>query len=477
MTEALTIAEIRRWFDNPLVKTFLSNALKNNGKDEKLIIEEALDNLVFGAKCGLTCRFYSWVIGVILKKSAKTFGTNPEEVLKNLKEPVFRRGIVNVLEGIANFGVQTPQTTAAPFLVVWQLTNICNLRCKHCYASASSQVMPDELTTDEAKNLIDELARTGVVAIAFSGGEPLMRKDFFELATYAKEKDFYVSVATNGTLIKPKIARKLKECVNYVEISLDGMKETHESFRGIPGIFNKTLKGIKNSVKEGLDVCIAPTITKFNLNEIPEILELGKKLGVNRFIAFNFIPTGRGKEIVNQDITPEEREKLLNFLYSKLLDKNYPDIFSTAPQYSRIAIKAAQENSEAEVLPTHFAGKEAREALKGKTQVLSDFIGGCGCGRIYCCIQPNGDIWPCVFMPIKLGNVRKNKFKDVWLGNLILKDLRDRSKLEGHCKVCNFRNVCGGCRARAYGYFKDIHAPDPGCIYNKKYWDELKSAM
>ncbi|MDI6904564.1 MAG: radical SAM protein [Candidatus Bathyarchaeia archaeon] len=149
------------------------------------------------------------------------------------------------MEGIAEFGIQTPQTTAAPFLVVWQFTNAYNLRCKHFYASAISETMPDELTTEEAKDLIDELADCGVVAIAFSGGEPLIRKDFFEIANYAKERDFYVSVATNGTLITPSIGKKLKSCVDYVEISLDGLKETHEKFRGISGVFDKTINGIK----------------------------------------------------------------------------------------------------------------------------------------------------------------------------------------------------------------------------------------
>lgn len=477
MTGALTIAEIRRWLGNPLVKLVLNNGFKKDEKNNKLIIETAFENLVFGTRCGLTCKFYSWLVDFLIKKSANAFETDPKQVLEGLKDPVFRRGIINVLEGIAKFGVQTPQTTAAPFLVVWQLTNACNLKCKHCYASASNKLRPDELTTEEAKKLIDEFADAGVVAIAFSGGEPLVRQDFFEIACYAKKKDFYVSVATNATLITRKVTKKLKECVDYIEISLDGLKETHEKFRGIPGVFDKTVKGIKNCVKEGLDVCIAPTVTKYNLKEIPDVLELAKKLKVNRFIAFNFVPTGRGKNIVDQDITPEEREEILKFFYSKLLDKGYPDVFSTAPQYSRIALRVARETPNSPVLPTHFAGKDAREALKGKTQILSDFIGGCGCGRIYCCIQPNGDIWPCVFLPIKLGNVRKNKFKDVWLSNLILKDLRDRSKLEGHCKVCEFRNVCGGCRARAYGYFKNIHAPDPGCIYNKKYWEEIKTAM
>jgi sulfatase maturation enzyme AslB (radical SAM superfamily) len=298
MSGVFTLAEIRRWLDNPIVKLFLNNGLKKDNNNE-LILESALNNLAFGSKCSLSCKFYSWFIGFLIKKSAETFGSDPQQVFESLKEPVFRRGIINVLKGIIKFGIQTPQTTAAPFLVVWQLTNICNLRCKHCYASSERKPKPDELTTEETKKLIDELARCGVVAIAFSGGEPLMRKDFFEIAAYAKKNDFYVSVATNGTLITPTMAKKLKECVDYVEISLDGMKKTHEKFRGIPGAFDRTIRGVKNCVKEGLDVCIAPTITKYNLNEIPELLELAKKLRVKRFIAFHriqFHSGWKGKE-------------------------------------------------------------------------------------------------------------------------------------------------------------------------------------
>ena len=474
MSEALTIASIRRWLGNPIVRTILNKSTKR-GKDGKPIIECALEHSVFGTKCSLTCSFYSWFINVLIKRSAEIFGVDTKEVLEALKQPFFRRGIRNTLEGIAEFGVQTPQTTAAPFLVVWQFTNACNLRCKHCYANATPKPKPEELTTKEAKDFIDEMAEDGVVAIAFSGGEPLMRKDFFEVASYAKKKDFYVAVATNGTLITPRIAKKLKRCVHYVEVSLDGVEKTHDSLRGIHGAFRRSVTGIRNCVSEELDVGIAPTITRYNLKEIPDLLEFAKKLKVNRFITFNFIPTGRGKSMLDKDLTPEEREKMLKFLYSKLLEKNYPDVLSTSPQYSRISIKTAREDPDAPVLPTHFAGKQARDALKGKTKTLSSFIGGCGAGRLYCSIQPNGDVWQCVFLPIKVGSIRERSFKEMWMNNPVFRELRDRSKLKGFCKVCPFRDVCGGCRARAYGYFGDIQAPDPGCIYNKKYWEEIKN--
>jgi MoaA/NifB/PqqE/SkfB family radical SAM enzyme len=146
-----------------------------------------------------------------------------------------RRGIANVLEGIGHYGVQRPQTTAAPFLIVWNFTKQCNLKCKHCYENAGPKPAPDELTTEEAKKAIDDFESAGVVALSFSGGEPLARKDFLEVAKYAADKEFYVSVASNGTLITKTTAQKMKEAgVQYVEISLDGFEETHDKFRGIP---------------------------------------------------------------------------------------------------------------------------------------------------------------------------------------------------------------------------------------------------
>jgi len=187
------------------------------------------------------------------------------------------------------YGITRPYRTPAPFLVVWNYTNACNLRCKHCYQRADKPTL-DEMTTKERFAVVDQLDENNVSALAFSGGEPLMRKDLYKVARYAYDKGLYVSVATNGTILTKDVAIRLKNSgVSYVEISLDGAtKETHESFRGVKGCFEKTLRGIRNSVEAGIYTCIATTATKHNLNEIPKIIDLAKKIGVKRVVVFQF---------------------------------------------------------------------------------------------------------------------------------------------------------------------------------------------
>jgi len=462
---------VRTWLGNPISRGLLRYVSKRNENGSK--IELAMRKYVGDdVKMGIDDKLVYLVVKYALEKGADSFGFPREELKKSLKEPVVRRGMVNILEGIAEFGVQTPQTTAAPFLIVWDFTHRCNLKCKHCYQDADQKPFEDELSTEEAKAVIDQLFDIGVVAIAFSGGEPLARPDFFEIAEYAKSKDFYVAVASNGTLITPKIAKKLKKVVDYIEISLDGFEKTHDSFRGMPNAWKLACRGIKNCVAAGIDTCVATTVTRLNYKEIPKLIEFVEKdLKARRMIFFNFVPTKRGKEIMKYDIEPREREKLLKFLYSKLIDKECKlDIFSTAPQYARIAVEFGEA-----CVPTHFVNKDAIEMLKGRTKTLSEFIGGCGCARLYAALEPNGDIYPCVFLPLKVGNIRENSFKEIWKNSDTLKKLRDRNSFKG-CGACKFKNICGGCRARAYGYFGDLQGPDPGCIINQRYWEELKNA-
>jgi len=415
------------------------------------------------------------VVKLALDKGSKSFGVSVEQMKASLKDPIMRRSIANVLEGIGYYGVQRPQTAAAPFLIVWNFTKQCNLRCKHCYENAGPKPAPDELTTEEAKHAIDEFAAAGVVALAFSGGEPLARKDFFEVARYAADKGFYVSVASNGTLITKRVAQKMKEAgIQYVEISLDGFEKTHDEFRGIQGAWKRTVEGIKNCVETGLYTCVATTATHYNLNEIPKLAEfIEKDLHVKRFIVFNFIPVSRGKEIADQDLTPKEREELLDFLYSKLVDKSSKlEVLSTAPQYAVTSYKFAFGPAVA----THFVNKEVMEALRGKTRSLVEFIGGCGAGRLYCGMEPNGDIEPCVFIPIKVGNIREQSLISIWRKSPVLKQIRNRDLFKG-CGECEYKYICGGCRARAYAYFNDLQGPDPGCSINQRYWEEVVNSL
>ncbi len=466
---------VKGWLGNPISRSFLRLATGDTeeGPRLELLLRKYIgDNVRFH---GLRDRIGFRVVKFAIDKGSESFGVTKEQMNEALKEPIFRRAIVNILEGISKFGVQRPQTTVAPFLVVWDYTHCCNLRCQHCYEDSDGTFLPDELTTEEAKKIIDEFARAGVVALAFSGGEPLMRKDFFEVARYAADKDFYVTMASNGTLITPEVAKKIKEAgVDYIEISLDGFEKEHDKLRRVLGAWKKACQGIRNCVAAGLDTCAATTVTKYNYKILPRFVDfVEKELRANRMICFNFVPTRRGKGMVNEDLSPDEREEVLKFLYEKLMDKNCKlQTLCTAPQYARIA---QEFGGDGPAITTHFTNKAATEALRGKAKSLGEFIGGCGAGRLYCGLEPNGDVQPCVFIPIKIGNIREQSIKEIWENSPVLKQLREREKFEG-CNSCKYLSSCGGCRARAYGYFGNLQGPDPGCINNKKYWEQIQKS-
>ncbi|RLG79814.1 MAG: radical SAM/SPASM domain-containing protein, partial [Thermoprotei archaeon] len=211
----------------------------------------------------------------------------------------------------------------------------------------------------------------------------------------------------------------------------------------------------------------AVTLTKANIDEIEDILDLAEEIGVRRVVFFNFVPVGRGRNYIWLDLSPTEREKVLRTLFREMKKRRGLQIISTAPYYGRVSM---QLSGGEDVAPTHFyvGGDPIIRAI-------AEFIGGCGAGRIYAAIQPNGDVTPCVFMPITVGNLRKKPFWNIWLNSSLFNLLRNRDRLKGFCGKCPYRNICGGCRARAYAYYKDPIAPDPGCIFNSKYWKELQN--
>ncbi|MCD6349073.1 MAG: radical SAM protein [Candidatus Korarchaeota archaeon] len=412
----------------------------------------------------------SSTISLLLSKSAEKFGINEESLKNGLKDAYMRRGVANILLGIAYYGITRPQRLYAPFMVVWDFTRRCNLRCKHCYANASPFPAPDELTLVERMDVLRQLDEAGVAALSFSGGEPLMDPDFWVVAKEAAEIGMYVSVATNGTLIRPEVAKRLKEIgVRYVEISLDSPNsEDHDRFRGLRGAWEKSVEGIKNAKSAGLEVGIATTVTKLNYKQLPDMVKLAKELGVNRFVAFNFIPTGRGKDIVKLDLSPEERYEVMEFLYSELSSGEL-QAFSTSPIYAVISLRRIDKGGK--LAPTHFVDISIPDQYLSAGFALGEFLGGCGAGRIYCSIEHNGDIQPCVFMPIVVGNVLRDGFLNVWHSSELLNKLRDRDHYA--CSFCQYRYICGGCRARAYAYYGDPLGPDPSCEFNEKLWEEL----
>lgn len=441
----------------------LNTTLQTCYKCEKTHLETALDDYLGKntSKCN-SCRVYSAIIRFWINFLRAGFKVERTRVSKLFADPYSRRAVKSIVGGFIDYGVTRPLQVRAPLLIVWNFTYKCNLNCKHCYSDSGMQPR-QELSTREALGAVDQIADFGVTSLAFSGGEPLMRKDFFEVAAHAAQRGLYVSLATNGILLNRETVKKLKKIeLNYVEISLDGANaRTHDAFRGQTGAFDQTLTGLKNCIEQNVCTCLAVTATRSNLTEIPAVFELADQLGVDRFTLFNFVPTGRGKEISALDPSPEEREEVLGLLYKKITAHPRMAILTTAPQLARVALQSSSCAVEDHFMP--LAHMEVAKLGK-QGRALADFIGGCGAGRFYCAISPEGNVQPCVFLPVTVGNMKEDTFKSIWAKSPVFEALRDRGNLRGRCGRCQFKFVCGGCRARAYAYFSDYLKSDPGCI-------------
>lgn len=450
----------------PTTKKMLQLSLKKCGTCNRTILETALDDYVGKTDKNCKCSsFYSHIIRFWIEFLRRSLNIKRQKVEKLLADPYARKAITTIVQSFSHYGIQKPLSIYAPFLVVWDYTHKCNLNCKHCYSNAGA-THETELTTKEALAVVDQLADFGVTALAFSGGEPLSRTDFFEVASHAVQRGLYVSVATNGTLLTKENVKKLKQAkINYVEVSIDGATaQTHDTFRGVSGAFDKAVAGLKNCVEANLCACIATTAIKSNIAEMPEILDLAEKIGAERFTYFNFIPTGRGKKLYDQDLPPEEREKLMLYLLDKMSKGYKVTILTTAPQLARVALQCQGNGKELAMSMAHMQTVKVSK----KAVPLADFIGGCGAGRLYCSLSPEGDVHPCVFFPINVGNLKKEKFGDIWLNSKLFNTLRDRSNLKGACGKCGYKYICGGCRARASAYNAgDFLASDPGCVLAK----------
>jgi radical SAM protein with 4Fe4S-binding SPASM domain len=454
----------------PMTKKMLRLSLKKCGACGRTVLEAALDDYAGKTerKCEKCSGLYSQIIGFWVEFLRRSLNIKRQKVEKLLTDPYARRAITNLTKSFAYLGIKKPISLYAPFLIVWDFTHKCNLNCKHCYSN-SGAVNEEELTTKEALAVVDQLADAGVTALAFSGGEPLSRRDLFEVARHAADRELYVSVATNGTLLTKENVKKLKQAgVNYLDISIDGASaKTHDEFRGVQGAFDKAVAGLKNCVEADLCVCIATTATKNNLEEMPAIIDLAEDIGAERFTYFNFIPAGRGKAHYDQDLSPEEREKLMRYLLARMSKGCKTTILTTAPQLARVGIQCQGSGGTGEVTMS-MAHMQTVKVTK-KAVPLADFIGGCGAGRLYCSLSPQGDVHPCVFLPVNVGNLKTEKFQDIWLNSTLFKALRNRGNLKGACGTCAYKYICGGCRARSAAYHNgDMLNSDPGCIMEKQ---------
>ncbi len=336
----------------PMTKKMLQLSLKKCPACDRTVLEAALDD--YGGKtdrhCDKCSPLYSKVIAFWIEFLRRALGFKRAKVEKLLTDRYARNAVLNLVESFEHFGIKKPMSLCAPFLVVWDFTHKCNLRCKHCYSN-SGEPEAYELTTEQALAVVDQLADAHVTALAFSGGEPLTRKDFFQVAKHASDRGLYVSLASNGTLLTKENVAKIKEAqVNYIDISIDGATaKTHDDFRGVPGALDKAVAGLKNCVDADICACIATTVGKNNMTELPAIIDLAEQLQIERFTYFNFIPAGRGKNHADQDLSPQEREDVMRYLLNRMSAGCKTTILATAPQLARVAAQCQDPSGTGEV--------------------------------------------------------------------------------------------------------------------------------
>jgi radical SAM protein with 4Fe4S-binding SPASM domain len=379
------------------------------------------------------------------------------------------RGLVATARSIAEFGLTVPQRFSAPLFAVWNFTNRCNLRCRHCYQNSDTRALSDELTTAEKLDLVDQIGAQYVPMMALAGGEPTISPDLLPVLRRCRAHGMHTSVATNGSTMTPRLAAELADAgARYIEISLDSVHpEKHDAFRGQPGMWHRTVRGMRCVVEQpGLRLGIAMCVHQGNFDEVEDMLEFAVDIGASCIAHFNFIPVGRGVDMAEGDLTPRQREWLLR-TFNDWMQSGRIGVISTAPQLGRVCL--AHSSASGRQSCSH-----AGSGRGWKARVVAKYLGGCGAGRTYVCIEPNGNITPCVYMPQRvLGNVRQARFADIFRHNEFWDLLCDRGRLTHHCGVCRFKNYCGGCRARADAYFGAVNAGDPGCLFNEPHWDEL----
>jgi heme b synthase len=342
-----------------------------------------------------------------------------------------------------------------PKWIAWEITRRCNLKCVHCRSSSELTVSqhPD-FSTEEAFRVIDDIAGYAKPVVVLSGGEPLLRKDVFDIARYGTDKGLRMCLASNGTPVSDEVCEKIKSSgIRIVSLSLDGStKEVHDDFRKQKGAFAGTINAARLFRKYGIEFIINSSFTKRNQEEIPRVYKLAKELGATAWYMFMIVPTGRGEEIMNELISKEDYEDILEWHYE--MEKGEKDMLvrpTCAPHYYRIVLQKAKEDGE----------KFERRSLKFSTGGAK----GCIAGQLIALIDVDGNVLPCSYFPKSAGNLREKSFKEIWEDSELFKELRDFKKYKNRCGLCEYINVCGGCRARSYSVYGDYLEEEPFCGY------------
>lgn len=340
-------------------------------------------------------------------------------------------------------------------LVAWETTRNCNLSCVHCRAAATHGPYTGELDTPASFRLLEQIAELGRPIVILTGGEPLLRDDIFDIAAYGTKLGLRMVMAPNGTLITRQTAKQMADSgIQRISVSLDGASaESHDGFRGVAGAFEAAISGIEIAKAAGIEFQVNTTITRLNRDEIPEILALTEKLGAVALHIFLLVPTGRGKYIVDQGITAREYEETLNWFYDQK-DKTDLQLKATcAPHYYRILRQRARAEGKSVTVQTHGLDAVTR---------------GCLGGTNFCFVSHKGVVQPCGFLDLNCGNVTEKSFADIWRNSEVFESLRDFDRLKGKCGACEYKRVCGGCRARAYEATGDWLAEEPLCTYEPR---------
>lgn len=358
----------------------------------------------------------------------------------------------------------------APRIIAWEITRSCNLVCEHCRAAAHCDPYPGELSLEQCKQVMDDIATITDPILILTGGEPLMRRDIWEIIDYAHSKGLHPVIGTNGTMIDEGTAAQIAEHgIPRVSISLDfPTREAQDRFRGKEGAYDEAVAGIENLKKHGVEVQINSTFTKMNNDMCDDLHDLAEDLGAVAFHPFLLVPTGRGEDLVDVELSPQEYEELLEWAYHR--QKTSPMKFkpTDSPQYYRIMRQQA-----------------AKEGIKitPQTHGMEAMTRGCLGGISFAFISHVGDVQPCGYFDMQLGNVLETPFSDIWENSPVFADLRDFSKLKGKCGLCEYKGVCGGCRARALAATGDYLAEEPYCAYvpkkaaKKLVLDEIQSGF
>lgn len=379
----------------------------------------------------------------------------------------------------------TPRDYAVdPFIVIWEVTRACALKCLHCRAEAQYRSDPDQLSHEEGRALIDRIALMNHPLLVFTGGDPLMRPDLFELARYAiEEKGLSVSMTPSAT---PRVTRSAVEKAKEVGLSrwafsLDGScAEIHDHFRGTAGSYDTTMRGIGYLRELGIPIQVNTTVSRYNLHDLEAISEKVKEMGVVLWSLFFLIPTGRAaqKDMIGAD----EHEEVMEWLYDVGQRMPYGVKATEAPHYRRVAVqssaKRAESNLNAEASAeaarlssgspfTRNTGDTAPTAASSfkRADVLGRAPKGVNDGDGFLFIGHTGDVYPSGFLPVKCGNVREQALEDIYRSSSIMRSLRDKNQLKGKCGACEFKALCGGSRARAFAVTGDWLESDPSCTY------------